>query len=156
MARISGISGTLTATIDHAAAGLWNPHATKHIWVSEIHIVQSLATAIVWHPILVRTSARGTAGSSVTSLIQHDDGHDNAPQSGAILDLGAYSVQPGIVGTTTARFLQSWTLSAAQGAGVIWTFPGRGLRVPALAGIAVISGVAAAVTGQRFTFVWAE
>jgi len=96
MARYSvgGRSAATTATINNAAAQLWNPHATKSIKLSEIWVAKTVGTAD--NHILYPTIVRGTPGSTITPDVDNHFQRQYAPGSGALLDLGAFTVQPTI------------------------------------------------------------
>jgi hypothetical protein len=148
---IGAAPGTTAATIDHAIAQLWNPSSAVHLFVTQVHAVKITATGL---NILVlrRSSARGTAGSTITPTAINDHGHRLAPPSGALLDLAAFSVQP----TLDALNLFNWALPAAIGSGVIWTFA-EPIRVQAGDGLVLTQGNAVASdVGGRVTFSWME
>jgi hypothetical protein len=138
------------ATIDHAVAELWNPSTVRSIWVTEVHVFVTVATAV--EPVLRRSTARGTAGSTVTPTIVNDFERALAPASGALLDLSAFTVQP----TLEALGLHGMATGAAVGAGVMWVFRGDGLRVPSVNGLVITTGAAVAFPVSRVTFVWKE
>jgi len=147
---VGGRSAATAATIGHAAAALWNPSTTKKIKIREIWAFKTVAT-VDYHA-LRRISARGTPGSTVTP------GQGNcfeqpriAPQSGALLDLAAYTVQPTLVGENLARA----NLPAAIGAGFIWVFA-EPIEIPPGEGLAIITPVATILQPSDFTFVWDE
>jgi hypothetical protein len=131
--QIGGKTAATAATIDHAVFGIWNPHATKGVFVKTVELFIAAATAC--ELALRRGSARGTAGSSVTAAREHDEMYGAAPQSGLILDLAAYTVQPTLLGTTAANKLSSTNFGAVAGAGVMWEFREPGVFVPAGAGL---------------------
>lgn len=82
-------------------AALWNPHATKSIYVTGIfHSVVVGGTALY----VTHTTSRGTPGSTVTPDIDNDLDRLLAPISGAVLDLAQFSVVPGRSSPEVARF----------------------------------------------------
>src|SRR5687767_11340936 len=116
--RVAGRSAATAATANHVAACLWNPSATLTIFVTEVHVCLTAATAA--NLSLRKTSTRGTppAGSVVATI---DNSHDSsaAPASGAVLDLAAFTAQPTLVGVPIER----WALPAAIGAAGMFVFP---------------------------------
>lgn len=150
--QIGGRSVVTAATIDHAVAGCWNPHATKSVFVKTVELVSSGATAVSLA--LRRASARGTAGSSITAAREHDEMYGAAPQSGLILDLAAYTVQPTLLGTTAANSLARWNFSSVVGAGVMWEFREPGINVPPGAGLVIITATAVAFPASDINIRW--
>ncbi len=136
--RVAGKTVATAATINHAVAGIWNPHATDRVRVTELKVCITTATAV--EPTIFRNTARGTAGSTVTPAIAQSDGRDVAPVSGFLLDLSAYTVQPTLDGAVA---LEKWWLPAAIGAGVMWVFSDPIVVGPG-AGIVIVTGTAVA------------
>jgi hypothetical protein len=148
---VSGKSAATAATIDNAAAGIWNPSAVKPIFVRKISIFKVTAGAGD-EPKLRRTSARGTATTTATPTIENHLGEELAPVSGFLLDL-AYSAQPTFLGTSgTGGDLESIVLPAAIGCGMVWVFDDP-IRVKAGTGLAIVTGIALAMPALRVTYV---
>jgi hypothetical protein len=112
---VSTGAGSTTLPVGALTAG-----ASNDIYVVEIGVFNTTATAV---SIAVRrlTSA-GTPGSTVTSIPEDPDvtastaaAKDTYTSTGPTITAGNYRV---------AR------LGAAIGSGVIWTFNGKGLRIP--------------------------
>jgi hypothetical protein len=122
------------ATARSVAANLWNPSAGARIFVYEIWICDTAATAA--NIGIARTSARGTASTTITPTLDNAIERDTVPPSGFILDV-AWSVAP----TVTAADLPRWNLPAAIGAGVIMPFPDP-ITIPPGTGLAIITPVA--------------
>ncbi len=144
---IAGRTTATAATANVAAAGIWNPHATARIRITEIWIASTTAGASNLG--LLRTSARGTVTSRAV-VLSENIGNDNASISGFGIDL-AYTVQPTYV--TATGYLGRWNLPAAIGAGVIITFPGAGLAIYPAAGIALVTPTAVILPVSDVTFV---
>ncbi len=145
---IGGRSAATAATANHAAAGIWNPHATDRIRIKEIWIsVPTAAAAVIG---LLRNTTRGTAGSTVTPAIQNADGRDVAPVSGFLLDLATYSAQPTLDSATAYQW--RWNLPATAGAGIIAVFNDP-IIVPPGAGIVVVTPTATVFPACDFTFI---
>lgn len=136
--RVAGKTAATAATLNHAVAGVWNPHATDRVRIQELKVCITAATAC--EPTIFRVTARGTPGSTVTPLIAQSDGRDVGPVSGFLLDLAAYTVQPTLDGAVA---LEKWWLPAAIGAGMMWVFNDPIVVGPG-AGIVLVTGTAVA------------
>lgn len=147
----NGKTAATAATIDVAIAALWNPSTVRSLYVKEIQVFKQTAGAAD-EPLIRRITARGTPTSTVTPTIRNDYDNDIAPPSGALLDL-AYSAQPTM---TAAEALFGTVQPASIGTGMIWVFGGDGIRVPAGAGLAIVTGIALAFPVSRITFAWGE
>jgi hypothetical protein len=153
MSKIYGVTGKTVATavtIDHAVAQLWNPSTARRIRVREIHVAKQAAGGAD-EPTLRRSTARGTAGSTITPTIVNDFERDLAPPSGALLDLSAFSAQPTLEALSPASFV----VPAAAGAGLMWAFP-EPIEIPAASGLVLTTGIALAFPVSRVTFIWQE
>lgn len=150
--RASGRSTANAATIDHVVAILWNQHATKMIHLREVHFYVA-ATGTGPNPGLIRTTTRGTPGSTVTPDIDNDALGLLAPISGALLDLGAYSVQP----TLQKPYKIVTDVNAGiPGGGFAWVFGGIGIRVAAGTGVGIGQITGASIPASDVTMVWEE
>ncbi len=147
---VGGRSSATAATANHAGAALWNPHSTIPLRVTEIAWSKTVATAD--NLAIMRITARGTAGSTVTPTIVNDFLRGVAPPSGALLDLAAYTVQPTLDGSL---YLYRWNLPAAVGAGIFWTFR-TPLRVPPGTGLALVTPPGTVLQPADVTFAWTE
>ncbi len=131
-------------------AALWNPHATQMLRVTYIAIAENSITA-PQSVTLRRTTTRGTPASTITPDADNAYDFRSAPPSGALLDLGDFTVAP----TLAAAVLWRWTASAAQGCGAEDRFPC--LCVPAGTGLALVDAAALAWTSASdLTFTWEE
>ena len=148
---IGGRSAATAATANHVGAALWNPATARSLWVTQIGWSKTVATADQVG--IVRISARGTAGSSITSGIQSDAEGAVAPRSGAILDLAAYSVQPTLVSATVYQF--RWSLPASIGSGFLLPLPDV-WEVPAGQGLALLTPPATVLQPADVSFFWRE
>ena len=143
--------GTTAATADHAISQLWNPSSAVTLYLKEIHVVKVTATGLNVLQ-LRRSTARGTAGSTITPTIVNEYDNALAPPSGALIDLAAFSAQP----TLSALNLHSWILPAAIGSGVMWVFE-EPIRIKPGTGIVVTQGNAVASdVGCRHVYTWLE
>lgn len=149
--RVGGRNAATAATANHVAACLWNPHASIRLRVYEISWSKTVATAD--NMALVRTSTRGTPGSTVTPTIDNETDRAVAPPSGALLDLGAYTAQPTLLNSGTP--LWRWNLPAAVGSGFMLSLPEE-LEIPPGGGLAIITPVATILQPADVSFAWAE
>lgn len=147
---VGGRTAATAATANHVGAGLWNPHASKAIKLRELWVFKTVATAD--NHGLRRITARGTPGSTVTpDITTAFDTPRIAPQSGTLLDLAAYTVQPTLTGVLLARA----NLPASIGAGFIWVFA-EPIIIPPGEGLAIITPEAVILQPSDVTFVWDE
>lgn len=148
---VGGRTAATVATANHAGAQLWNASTTKSIFVTQISWSKTVATAD--NVGIVRSSARGTAGSTVTPAQQNDFAYDAAPPSGALLDLAAFSVQPTLISSTAYMF--RWHLPAAVGAGFILPLP-QPIEVPQSTGLVIVTPPATILQPADVAFFWTE
>lgn len=151
-------SAATAATANHALAQLWNPSSVCRLTVYEVTINANTAPTAGSGLMLVRTSARGTAGSTVTPTIDNDTQRFLAPPSGALLDLAAFSGQPTLspaAGTNTAGVFHRWSYAAVAGSGIVLSIP-RGIEIPAGFGLAIVNMTAVIFPISDVGFVWEE
>jgi len=151
--RVSGTTAATAATDQHAIAAIWNPHATKSIIVRELALVAFAAPGAGAGFLVRRISARGTAGSTVTpgAVNETDEDPGTVPQSGYLLDLAAYSVQPTII----AGDLDAWVFAAVAASGIIKPYP-EGIWVGAGRGLALVNRAAIAFPTSEVSFLTEE
>lgn len=148
---LTGKTAATTATIDHAIFQVWNPSTTKRLQVVAMSVFKITAGAAD-EPVIRRTTARGTAGSTVTPTSVHQTEQIAAPPSGWLLDLAAFSAQP----TLAALGLDGAVVPGAIGTGYVWIFDDRNpLEIPSANGIAVCTGIALAFPVSRVS-AWVE
>lgn len=147
---IGGRSAATAATQNHVAAALWNPSTAFNIYVREIWITKT--AAVVDNHAIAFITARGTAGSTATPDADNDYSRQNAPPSGALLDLAAYSVQP----TLQSPPLTRNNLPATIGAFLFFDFRDVPVMVRPGQGLAIYTPVAVVLQASDFTFVWDE
>ena len=155
--RCFSVRGFTAATAGLAAndvvAQLWNPSADDRLWVVEIGMWRG--GTVGPRCTLQRTSAQGTAGSTVTPDADNAwDGETTAPATGAVLNLAAFSVQPTLVtpslegsvfvgGTGTTGFGTTWNMEP-------------GVCVPPGSGLAIVATNTAAYSTSEIYVVWVE
>jgi len=136
--EVSGATAATTIAVDRAIAGIWNPSTAKRISVLEIHIAKTAAGGAD-RPKLRRSSARGTATTTVTPGVNHDlTGDLVTPLSGFLLDV-TYSVEP----TLKAGDMRQFVIPGAIGAGVMWVFA-EPIEIPEGEGLVICTGSALA------------
>lgn len=144
---VAGRTAATAATANHVGAQFWNPHASARMWVTAIDWCKAtVATADGFT--LRRSTARGTAGSTVTPDIDNSAERDNVNVAGILLDLAAFSAQP----TLDASELWRWPLPAAIGSGVMKVFPGKGISVPFGTGLCIVTNGAVILQPADVTF----
>lgn len=146
---VGGRTVATAATVNHAGAQLWNPSTTKSIFVTQIAWAKTVGT--VDNLGLVRSTARGTAGSTVTPTAQNDIDFDTAP--GALLDLAAFTVQPTLSSATAYMF--RWNLPATIGAGFVLPLP-RPIEIPTVSGLVLLTPPAVILQPGDVSFWWDE
>jgi len=149
--QCAGRSTATGASADKVIGMLWNPHASKPLWVREIWYAKTVATADYIE--VSRATAVGTGpNSTVTPDIDNDRDRMLAPGTGALEYMGVYATTDPTLATPP---LARYALPAAIGSGVVLVFDPP-VRVAAGEGLAVAT--AAATIGQPadVTFVWEE
>jgi hypothetical protein len=141
---IGGRTAASGATARNVSCQLWNPHASARIQIFEIWYVVTAATAAAIA--IARTTARGTASTSVTAVANHSIANDTAAPSGFTIDL-AFSAQP----TVSAANNAVWTIPATIGSGIILSFPDP-FDLPNGTGLAVITSQAVALPVSDVTY----
>ncbi len=147
---IGGRSIATAATANHVGAQLWNPHATKPVWVTAISLAQT--GAVVSNPAVYRSSARGaTPTATVTPTIASDWDRMISPPSAAVLELATFGTQPTLDGVPLFR----WNNPAAAGSGFIVPFETKdlhGIEILAGAGLSIATPVAVILQPFDVTF----
>lgn len=139
------------ATANHAGAQLWNPSSARSLFVTQIAWAKTVGTVDGLG--LVRSSARGTPGTSLTVVAQDDADADAAAPSGAILDKSVFTVQPTLVSGTAYMF--RWNLPATIGSGFIVPMPDP-IRVPPGQGLVLVTLGNVILQPADATFWWRE
>lgn len=135
---VRGVTAATVGTIDHACFAIWNPSATKRIELLECGIFVTTAPVATSGLHLRRITARGTAGSTATPTLENAIQRDAAPDSGFLLDLAAYSVQPTLAAVPS---MKGWVPAASVGAGLVLPF--RDVVIPPGTGVAWLNRAAA-------------
>lgn len=148
---VRGRTAATTATLDHTVAQLWNPHTTSRIAVLEFGLCCTAGPAAGASIYLRRTTSTGTAGSTVTPAIQQGFQRDCVPQSGCLLYLAAFTVQPGF---ETYGFM-GWVFANVAASGLIYPIP-RGIEIPPGTGLAIVTAAAIAIPISEVWFQWEE
>jgi len=149
---VAGRSANTAATADHVAVQLWNPSATRSVWVVEIHIQKSTTATLDNHGIAGTTARGATPTTTVTPDLDNDFEWEVTPASACVLELATFSSQP----TLGTPYLYRGVLPAAIGSAVQYVFPGNGLKLKPASGLAVATPVAVILMASDFTFVFHE
>jgi hypothetical protein len=146
-----GFTAATAATADHAITTLWNPDSAKRIKLIEAGLFKAGAGTSGDSLYMIRTSTRGTAGTTVTPDADNAWDGDDIPSSGALMDLAAFSGQPTLQGPG----LFGWVAGAASASGFIWPCP-RGIWIPPGKGIALCQRAATIWPTSEAYFEWEE
>ena len=147
---VSGRNAATGAVADEPGAVLWNPSSAKIIYCREISGFTS--SAVAWALQLIRTSTRGTPGSTVTPDIDNDRDRLRAPESGALLDLALFtSTAPVVEGPPLARTHLGAVIGSAFALNL-----NPPIAIPAGTGLAIANVPATAGPTVDWTFVWEE
>lgn len=133
--HVHGLTGTVSGAASPLSVfGLWNPSSTRRIRLLELSCFWRDFDIAGVSFYLARTTARGTAGSTVTPDGDNSDGDTSAPPSGALLDLCTYSVNPT---AATPDLMALGTMGTAAGGGFDQPIS-RGIWIPAGSGVVVL------------------
>ena len=132
-----GLTVATAATIDHAIASVWNPHATKRIWLHELSIFAAAAPGAGSGFELRRITTKGTPTATITPDADNSHEDATAPVSGWVLDLGPFTAgQPTL---QTPPFF-GFVFAAVAASGII--LPLRRIGIPPGTGIALVNRAA--------------
>ena len=136
--RASAASTTVRGPMLAAASG-------RPLWVVEVGVFNTTTTGFVAE--LQRVSALGTATGSVTEQAEDPD----------ITPVGTVTTGHSADATLTGGPYERASIPAAIGGAMIWTFGGRGLKIPAGTATGMLITCPTG-TGQVFDFyfVWEE
>lgn len=152
MYTVRGRNAATAATADHAIAQLWNPHASQRIKVINFTVFKTAAGTGGDALRLKRSTARGTAGSTVTPDIDNHSERAVAPVSGALLDLSAFSAQPTL---DASELGPEFVAAAFAAAGIVYAIPG-GIVVPFGTGLVLAQTAATIWPISGISFTWLE
>lgn len=147
--RLSGRTAATAATIGNSAFGLWNPHSTMRIKLTELSICMTTAPNAANGLAMRRTSARGTASTTVTPVIYNDVQQMAVSVSVSVLDL-AYSGQPTL---QTSPGLWQWSYAAVANSGSMSPFD---VVIPPGTGIALVNLSAQITPVADVSVAWLE
>lgn len=136
------------AVARNAAANLWNPHASSRIFLYEWWLFSAAATAS--NPALARTTARGTASTTLAMAAGNSIENDTASPSGTVVD-SAWSVAPTVAAANNGQA----NIAATIGNGVVIALSDP-LTIPAVAGAAIITTQAVTIPASDLTFVFGD
>lgn len=144
--RVRGITVATAATVDHAIAAVWNPSGTKRIYLVEFSAFAIAAPAAASGYYLRRITARGTPGSTATPGAPNSDQNDAAPDSGFLLDLATYTVQP--TPAAAPGMMPGFVSAAVIASGILYVIQGQ-LWIPPGAGVALLNRAAIIVPAHE-------
>lgn len=150
--NVNGVTVVTAATDAHAIFQIWNPSATRWAELMEFSVVCFAAPGAGAGFVVRRSTARGTAGSTVTPTAEHHTRRQAAPDSGFLLDLAAFSVQPTLA---AGELHPGWVFPAVTASGIILPTrvsieipPGTGLVFVNRAAIAFPTSEVGVVVGE--------
>ena len=147
---VRGRGTNTSGNIGDCIGQLWNDDATETITVVEFWVWRGGLTGNRVE--MCRSTARGTAGSTVTP--DADNAWDNlaGPTTSVLLDLPSFTTDPTVAGPA----LMNWNnATGTDSMGIAWATAG-GINVPPGTGIAFLSLTATVYTASEVTFVWEE
>ena len=153
MYSVQGRTTTAGGSPEEVVAQLWNPHATARIKIVQIMLCVNAAPGAGIAVRMKRVTGRGTAGSTVTPDIDNHLERSIAPASGALLDLGNFSVNATIAASELGP---AWVAPVLRGSAWIYSIPGNMLIVTPGTGIAVVIVSNPAWPVTDVTFCWLE
>lgn len=138
---VRGFTAATAATANHCICEIWNPGTVtgRRITCVEGAVFKAGAGAANDSCYWIRTTAKGTPGSTITPTAVNAGENDSAPPSGFTLELAAFTVQP----TLAAIGMVGWVAPAVAGAGIWIPFP-RGIVIPSGSGLALVQRAATA------------
>ncbi len=135
---VNAITVATAATDAHAIFQVWNPSATRAVELLELSMVVTAAPGAGAGFVVRRSTARGTPGSTVTPTAEQHARRQAAPDSGFLLDLAAFTVQPTLA---AGELSPSWVYAAVAASGLLVPVP-RGIEIPAGTGLVVVNRAA--------------
>jgi hypothetical protein len=147
---VGGRAAATAASVNNAAAILWNPSSTKRLWVLAFEWCEVVAGSAIGN--FIRVSTQGTPGSTITPDVDNAWEQDIAPPSGVVLNLAAYSVQPTFQGPLMRRI----RITNAPGFGGMWTFDDPGICVPPGTGFGLMTAEGSLIPDGDCSFTWQE
>lgn len=137
---VNGTTATTAATDQHAIAEIWNPSSTRTIRLLEVALVAFSVPGAGAGFITRRSSAKGTAGSTVTPVDDNDAAFKETPQSAWTLELAGFTTQPTL---TTGDLYPCWVFAAVTASGLVLPIP-RGIEIPPGTGLCFVNRAAIA------------
>lgn len=148
---LGGRSVITTAVANQAGGQLWNPSTNRSMYLTAFAWAKT--AAVVDNLALLRSSARGaTPNNTVTAVLANDLDGDQAPPSGALLDMGAFGTDPTKTATVPGF---RWNFPATIGSGVILTLP-RPIRIAPGSGLCWVTPTTVALQPADLTVWWDE
>lgn len=148
--RVRVRTAATAATANTVAAHIWNPHTTIRCRLYELSWFKTVGTAdfmVLW-----RTTARGTATTTVTPTIDNETDAAFAPPSGLLIDT-AWTTAPTV--TTAAPPLFGMPMPAAVASGFMLPL-GEEMEIPPGRGLAIATPVATILQPADLNIAWAE
>lgn len=151
---VAGRSVGTSAAADQCICNLWNPDATRSIWVHEFAF-GGLTNNSALDPLrFCRTTTLGNnPTTTVTPDLDNDFEREISPITAVTLRLSGFTTQPVLAVPELYRL--SFPITGAPHA-LTWVFPRGGIRIPPGTGLALATTGAVAQSGCDITFRFVE
>jgi hypothetical protein len=147
-----GTTAATAATDQHAIAEIWNPSSTLTLIIRRIVLVAFAPPGAGAGYLVRRSSAKGTAGSTVTpGAASHLRNPGTAPQSSFTLELAAFTGQP----TLVSGDLDGWVFAAVAASGIVMPYP-EGIEIGPGTGLCLVNRAAIVFPTSEVTFLVEE
>jgi hypothetical protein len=140
------------ATDAHCAVEIWNPSSVRTISLLEASYFAVGTPGAGMGFVTRRSTARGTAGSTITPTAEHHARREAAPDSAFVIDLAAFSVQPTLA---AGELAPCWVAAAVAASGFIYPVP-RGIEIPPGTGLCFVNRAAIVFQDGEWGFVIEE
>lgn len=140
------------ATDAHCIVEIWNPASARSIVLWEFSYFAVGTPGAGMGFVTRRSTARGTAGSTVTPTAEHHGRRQAAPDTAFVIDLAAFSAQPTLA---AGELAPCWVAPAVSASGLILPIP-RGIEIPAGTGLCFVNRAAIIFQDGEWGFVIEE
>jgi hypothetical protein len=138
--HVNGATAATAATDAHCIVEIWNPSSTRTIVLVELALVAFAAPGAGAGFVTRRSTAKGTAGSTVTPTAEHHSRREAAPDSAFTVEFAAFSVQPTLA---SGELYPAWVYPAITASGIVLPVA-RGIEIPPGTGLCICNRAAIA------------
>lgn len=151
---VNGLTGATLATDAHCIMEVWNPSSTRIIRLRELSVIAVAAPGAGAGFVTRRSTAKGTAGATVTPTIEHHGDRINAPDSAFTIEMAAFSAQPTLA---AGELGPAWVFAATAASGILVpVLISIGLRVPPGQGVCLVNRAAIIFPAAEWTVIVEE